>query len=498
MVDFMKYIFRVLIPFVMLGFVVACGEDERIESIVVTEGILFIGSDKVRMSGRVLAISKDGIQDHGFLVSSDENFTSPIMVSLGGISIPGRFIGETEGLELNFDYFLKSYITSKGNMILGNTISFTTLLPFIDDFSPRMELPDMVISITGGNFTENTEVYFGDSKAVIVNIKAESIIKVIVPEIKNDPFVEVKVILGNEVMIFPYLFEYIIGKWEKIETFIDDKNYYQSLFFQSDDKLLFGLGFALGFGNNEKIWELDFDSWLWSEIPFTGTAVTNAFATTGFFGSGSVSSFHGGFIPSNEFWKYDPSAEDFEQLGTLPFGFSKSVGVFLNQDLYLFGGINSDLSDNLNYYKYDDTTESWSLLGKAPIRIISDYPNFQVNNLAFFMDENGGLYQYTAEADIWAQVSQYPEEEVNPLGISVVMNNKVYIGMFLGGHRQIWEYDPILNSWKKKIVFPGFFLHFNVAWWTYDNLIYVMRSDISSTGGGGAPMEIWSFNPDVF
>ena len=205
----------------------------------------------------------------------------------------------------------------------------------------------------------------------------------------------------SEVMIFPYLFEYIIGKWEKIGTFIDDKNYYQSLFFQSDDKLLFGLGTALGFGNNEKIWELDFDSWLWSEIPFTGIAVTNAFATTGFFGSGSISSFHGGFIPSNEFWKYDPATENFEQLGALPFGFSKSVGVVLNNDLYVFGGISADLSNNFNYFRYDDTTGSWSLLGNANrLVIITDYPNFQVNNLAFFMDENGGLYQYTADYNL--------------------------------------------------------------------------------------------------
>jgi len=493
-VNFMKYILRVLIPFVILGSVVACQEDENLESIVLTEEILFIGGDKVRMSGRVLAISRDGIQDHGFYVAVDEAFTSPIVVSLGEKSIPGRFIGEAGGLDLKSDYYFKSYITSKGNTIFGSIVPFTTLGPFIEDFSPRIGLSGQTISITGGNFTGATEVYFGDSKAVIVDIKLESIIKVMVPEIMNNPFVEVKVVLGNEEMIFPFPYEYIIGKWEMTGTFIDDKSYYQSLFFQSDNKLFFGLGIAQGTGLNDKIWELDFNSWAWSEKPFTGTAVTNAFATNGFFGSGIKEDLRTNFILSNEFWRYDSATEDFEQLGTLPFGFSESVGIVLDQDLYLFGGITANVSNNFDYYKYDDTTGSWSLLGKARININTDYPNFQVNNLAFLMDENGGLFQYNAGDDIWTQVSQYPGT-VKPLGFGVVMNNKVYIGMF-GGLRQMYEYDPILNSWKRKISYPGNVLHLNVAWWTYNNMIYVMRSDIRSTGG--VPMEIWSFDPEGF
>jgi len=187
---FMKYILRVLISSLILGAVVACEEDENIVSRVVTEEILFIGGDKVRMSGRVLTIANDGIQDHGFWVAVDEAFTSPIVVSLGEKSIPGRFIGEAPGLDLKSDYYLKSYITSKGNMIFGNTLPFTTLAPFIKDFSPRIGIAGQIITITGGNFNDATEVFVGGTKAVINDIEFESVIKFIVPEIANNVLVD--------------------------------------------------------------------------------------------------------------------------------------------------------------------------------------------------------------------------------------------------------------------------------------------------------------------
>jgi len=490
----MKYILRVLISSLILGAVVACEEDENIVSRVVTEEILFIGGDKVRMSGRVLTIANDGIQDHGFWVAVDEAFTSPIVVSLGEKSIPGRFIGEALGLDLKSDYYLKSYITSKGNMVFGNTIPFTTLAPFIKDFSPRIGIAGQIITITGGNFNDATEVFVGGTKAVINDIEFESVIKFIVPEIANNVLVDVKVVLGSEQLTFIYPFEYIVGRWEKTGAFIDDNNYFESFFFQSDDKLLFGLGNIQGTGINNKIWELDFNSWAWSEKPFTGTAVTNAFDASGFFGSGIKVDLRDNFIPSDEFWKYNPVTENFEQLGILPFGFSKSVGVVLNNDLYVFGGIIADLSDNFNYYKYDDTTGLWSLLGNAPININKSYPNFQFNNSVYFVGQDRSVYRYTPEGDIWIQVSQYPDA-IAPDGFGIVLNSKAYIGVF-ETLRRIWEYDIILNTWKKKIAFPGNVRHNNAAWWTYNNLIYVMKSDIRSAGG--APMEIWTFNPDVF
>jgi len=490
--NFMKYILRVLFPFVILGSIISCEEDVNIESRVVTEEILFIGSDKVRMSGRVLAISNAGIQDHGFFVADDENFTSPIIVSLGEKSIPGRFIGETANLELKSNYFIKSYISSNGKMSFGNTIPFTTLAPFIKDFSPRVGVAGQVIQITGGNFNDATEVFLGGAKGVIDEIEFESIIKFKVPDLTGSVIVDIKVVLGSEVLTFTYPFEYIIGKWEQVGTFIDNNNYFLSFFFQSENKLIFGLGTSIGTGENDKIWKLDFNSWAWSEIPFTGTTVTNAFAVNGFFGSGINNSLFG-FVPTNEFWKFNASTETFEQLGILPFGFSKGVGSVLNNELYLFGGIAADLSDNFNYYKYDETTGSWSLLGTAPIVINKDYPTFQFNNSVFFINEGGGVYRYIPVGDSWAKVSQYPET-VGPFGMSIVLNNKAYIGLFIN-QRRIWEYDPILNTWKKKISYPQNIRNFNAAWWTHNNMIYVMRSDISSLE---TPMQIWSFDPEGF
>ncbi len=491
----MKYILRIFVPFVILGFIVACEENDKVESRVVTEDILFIGSNKIRMSGRVLTIAVGGIQDHGFFVATDEEFTSPIIISLGERSVPGRFIGETEGLVLKSDYFIKSFISSKGNMIYGNTVPFTTLAPIIKDFSPKIGVTGQVLTITGSNFTEATEVFVGGSKAVISNIEFESIIKIRVPNITTSSLVDIMVIQGSEVLTFSTPFEYIVGNWEIVGTFINERSYFQSFFFQSDSKLVFGLGNSRGPGGtlkNSMVWELDFNSLSWSELPSTGATVASAFAAEGFYGSGSKSTFFGGFVPSTEFWKFNASTGSFDQLETLPFAFSKSVGSLMGNELYLFGGNPPNLSDNFNYFKFD-TNGQWGLLGEAPIKISQDYPNFQFDNSMFFIEAGGGLYRYAPQGDNWTRVSNYPET-VSLGGMGVVLNNKAYIGLF-DNQKRIWEYDIALNSWKRKNPYPDNVRPINAAWWSYNNMIYILRSDISP---GGAVMNIWSFDPEGF
>ena len=68
-------------------------DGENNENVVLLEDVIFISSNKLRILGRVYS-SKGPVEDHGFYVSTTEDFQDPIIKSLGGKSEPGLFLAE--------------------------------------------------------------------------------------------------------------------------------------------------------------------------------------------------------------------------------------------------------------------------------------------------------------------------------------------------------------------------------------------------------------------
>ena len=92
----------------------ACTQEEDATIVVTTEEIIFVSGEKVRALGRLITNQPVSTTDHGFQLSISENFTSPIIVSLGVKDGPGRFIGETDGLSINQTYFAKAFAPVDG------------------------------------------------------------------------------------------------------------------------------------------------------------------------------------------------------------------------------------------------------------------------------------------------------------------------------------------------------------------------------------------------
>ena len=97
---------RAAFVFLMLFASWSCTEEENTPILVSTEDILFVGGDKIRISGRLLANREVLAEDHGFEFSTQASFANPIIVSLGEKNQPGRFIGEKSGFKLSQTYFV--------------------------------------------------------------------------------------------------------------------------------------------------------------------------------------------------------------------------------------------------------------------------------------------------------------------------------------------------------------------------------------------------------
>ena len=125
-----------------------CNSDEPTSLItVIPEQVMEISGDHVRLSGRIIANSSLNVVDHGFEISLAEEFKTPIIISLGPKSNPGRFFGDTGDLTVNTTYFWRPFIIVGEELRYGESGIFSTLTPSISDFNPKHELRHSMFAI---------------------------------------------------------------------------------------------------------------------------------------------------------------------------------------------------------------------------------------------------------------------------------------------------------------------------------------------------------------
>lgn len=473
-----------------------CIPEQALENIVVTEDILYISGEKVRMTGRVLE-STDPIDDHGFYIANDESFTSPIQVSLGpkenGL---GRFVGEYDGLDINTPYYFKSYANIKGNEVVGIAKGFSSLKPRINKYFPHEGFEGTAITIEGSNFTKDTQVLIGGKKVLISSIENESSIIVITPKIDMSSEVAISVIVQDTTMNFKHKFNYYFGKWNLETTFPDAQQIYEAMFFKDGNNFIFGMGNDVQFHRNLNIWNLDLTTYQWSDIEFPGfEGHRSPFFSNGFWGAGATIVRQQGIIELTPyFWKY--SLGVVEPKPFLPFRTYKSVGVTLNDSLFVIGGIDDEHIPIRNFYAFDEASSTWTTFGQMPIDITRDYPYFVYNNEAYFLQPNSEIWRFTPSDNSWNHVGDFPVE-VRDGGVAVALNNKIYIGLFRDDKR-IWEWDINANSWTQKVSFTGGLRDINTAFFSHDNKVFIFRAKYDGGRFEKDPhMELWSLDPEA-
>lgn len=479
----------------MATFLFSCNNDDIDTNVsVFTEEIVFTSGEQAIMTGRVLAQGEVAVEDHGFQIDTDENFSDPIVISLGEKSIPGRFIGETNGLDIHLDYYCRAFILTKGETKTGNVLPFSTLSPKAIDFSPKEGKQNTKLTLEGINLTADTKIIWNNERLLTPdNIISETFVEFKVPALDNDPTINLKLISQGDTSEFSEPFEYIIGEWNEEATLDNSFKSQRHVYFENTENFIYGLGLVQGL-LSPQFQLLNKKSLQRTPIAFPGQPVDGAFFNASYFGGGSTIkvAFPTQTIPlSTEFWKYED--QGFVRLQDAPIALYKAVTLMADNKIYLYGGEVSGRDRSYEVHVYDIGTDTWDpVFTVSPISPLNSYPFFHLNGYNYFVTETGETYRHDYTNDEWTRVAQFPTQP-KEYGVSVLLNGMAYAGM-QESDRRFYVYRPWNDSWRTKESLPNNLIFFTMGGWTNDNNIFVIRTQASNPTN----KVLWRFDPDGF
>lgn len=466
-------------------------EKELKETKVITENILFVSADKVKLSGRIYELVKEA-KDHGFELSSTESFAEASKASLGTKNKLGKFIFEVDSLSPGTNYYYRAYVNEAGEMYYGDVMSFSTSYPEFKSISPLFGNPGDRVTIKGNNIPENTKVFFGDVEAEILESSIGSVLQVRVPRSGNQPITEIRFVFGENTILLNQSFEFVFGVWTKMENFYQPISIYNSVSFVNNNTFYIGFGIKrTPTSINNKLWKFDLTSEQWMDANFPHNGFYSGFSSNlGYFGLGTpnweTSSLN------NKVWKLNEG--NFIELTAPPFGIYKPVSFSVANTLYVGGGQTFRDVDNYLLYKYDEDNNEWFSITTIPFVINSDYPTFSYQESLYFVLKNGDLWTFNTVSENWSKIGEYPFT-VKTGSICQIIGSKVYIGVGTENN-SILEYDILNNSWKEKQYFSGDRTFINSGYFANNGKLYCFR--INPFESGTPFTEIWKFDPLAF
>jgi hypothetical protein len=481
---------RAAFVFFMLFASWSCTEEENTPVLVSTEDILFVGGDKLRVSGRLLTNREVFADEHGFVFSTDASFSSPILLSLGEKTEPGRFIGEKSGFKIGQTYFVKAFAEVDGQRLEGQAVELKTLTPSIASFSPTYSSAGNELVIEGKNFPEGTQVFFGSQQAQVLKNVFESKITVKIPPATGQVLVPIKLLIQGKEYTIPTPFEYQAGKYTKVSDFPGNLRIYDNNYFSNSSGFHVGLG-RIKFGDSYAGFQrFNPATGTWSEVSFPGNSRRFAFATTNYLGGGALEPSRDQFVFDRSFWKINGSS--FERLGDLPFNTREALAVEWEGKLLLFGGLDAAA---FLVRSYDPQTRSWTNKQNTPISLSRNAAAFVWNARVMVLASNGQVWEYRPISDTWQVLTTYPGNKGQGYPVAEVIGKKAFLGLFRAT-QELWELNLETFTWKAKNQIIGFPQSINSGHFQFNGSIYFLRAPEESVSGS-LTMELFKFDPDA-
>ncbi len=466
----------------------ACNEELDDEVAVLSERVLLVGSDNVRLAGRILATKSLALDDHGFEISTDENFSNPVVITLGEATTNGGFLGEVTGLPANTDLYWRSYMIYNGETIFGDPKTVATKFASLNEFYPAIVQEADFVTIRGANFPTELEVFFGDQAAEILK-QSDFEIRVRVPAPTTAFQVPLSVVTADQTLVFNNNFEYVIGSWINIGPYPEARKLKTSVAVVSDNEVAFGLGLIPNF------WYADISGTGWSSLAYPDDTPRGAFSAGPYFGGGSTADplFPGAFPEvSQRFWQFDNGA--LIELASTPFQIFDAGAVKSGDYIYVFGGTKVNVQPNEEVYRYSILNDTWEFVTDLPdIEISGKNPTFSNGSFIYIIDLSGRLWQLETNTTTWQIVGQHPEGAFD-FGNAISVNGGAYV-CFADGRRTLYFYDIASNTWTSKINPPLTRETRAYAIWENGDEIYFLLNSATQQNNG---IDVWAFDPDDF
>jgi hypothetical protein len=468
----------------------SCTQEDETPILVSTEEVLFVGGDKIRVSGRLLANREVLAEDHGFEFSTQSSFANPIIVSLGEKNQPGRFIGEKNGFKLSQTYFVKAFATINGKRLEGKVIELSTLSPAVTSFAPSYGVVGQELVIQGKNFPEGTKVFFGNQEAQVLQNVFESKLTVKIPAPTGQIVVPIKLRVQDREITLSTPFEYQAGKYTKVSDFPGNLRIYDNSYFSNATGFYVGLG-KIKLGDNYAGFQrFNPATGTWTEVNFPGNKRRFAFATANYLGGGAIETSRDVFQFDRSFWKINGS--NFERLGDLPFNTRDAMAVEWNSKLFLFGGLDAA---SFLVRMYDPQQAKWVNMQNAPFLLGRIGAVFTWENRIFVLSNIGQLWEYEPNQDRWQLRTTYPGKTGFGHPVAEVIGNKAYLGLYRAT-QELWELDLETLKWKTKNQIIGLPQSITSGHFQHNGSIYFLRTPEEPIIGS-LTMELYKFDPDA-
>lgn len=374
---------------------------------------------------------------------------------------------------------------------------FDMIPPRIDAITPESGFTDQLVKIKGDYFNPQdfgNTIIIGDKYAIVEEATREELTIRIPSGIYINRSFPIGVKVANQVA-FSEDFT-LTDLWiQKSGVPSNGDHYrYRATAFSIGDFGYIGLGLGHSYENAyQDFYKYDPKDNSWTEISEFGGGGrydTSSFVidNLAYVGGGWKSS--SVFEDTKDFWKYDPSTDQWSRIADMPVGSSDAVGLSAGG----FGYVCLKSIEN-NFWKYDPSSDKWTQLPdlKPLFSGAQGMANagFAIGNKIYIYTSGNStglhqLYEFDTDSQQWTRKTDMIDYGISH-GDGVTLNGKGYIF----APYYIHEYDPLNDTWKVVGDIPGNNTRTKLAIEIGDKAYYG-----SATTGSYTLSDFWEFNPD--
>ncbi|GHN02161.1 hypothetical protein WSM22_36500 [Cytophagales bacterium WSM2-2] len=331
----------------------------------------------------------------------------------------------------------------------------------VTSFSPSQGAVGSTVVITGVSFSStlaNNVVKF-NSIAAVVTAATPTELTVTVPAGATDG--KISVTVNNVISESADNFK-IIDYWTPMADFGGAARTFIGFSMSINGKGYVGCGTTPAGQNLVDFWEYNPTTNAWTQkADFKGAArfFASAFGigSKGYVGCGAGT---GSPQPLySDFWEYDPANNNWSQKSNFGGAGRTTAASFVIGTKGYIGTGRANGGAVKDFWEYDQPTDTWTKKADFPDVARQFALGFAIGSNGYiaggFTDLSASLYtiyEYNPSLNQWNQKTSMSNQVSMDYPTAFASSSKGYVG---GPLKQLWQFDPVANTWSRKADLPG-------------------------------------------